>query len=121
MATQRTGQRPLSVRAADPFITVEEAWLWFWHCQLAREDGARAVADAGIIARPCDPDDVYRVVAQLYRQGGLSRDHVAVLVQYGRSLTSPDARVFEEKTAARHWQEALDRLTRPLQRKGIVA
>ncbi|NDC90145.1 MAG: hypothetical protein EB075_15325, partial [Bacteroidetes bacterium] len=66
MATQRTAQRPFSRRATNPFITVEDAWLWFWRCQLAREEGARTVADVGMIARPCDPDDLYRVVAALY-------------------------------------------------------
>lgn len=120
MATQRTWFRPLSIRRTDPFCTTEEAWLWFWRCQLAREEGARIVADAGIVARPCDPDDVYRVVVSLYQRGTLSRDHIVILVQYGRILTPPDERVFEENTDAQRWDEALDQLTPPLQRKGIV-
>jgi hypothetical protein len=44
-----------------------------------------------------------------------------VLDRHGRRLSPPDARVPEEERDAALWAEALDRLTTPLRRKGIVA
>lgn len=120
MARDRFTPRPLSARPSRPFDCAEEAWLWFWRCQLAREEGARYTADAGE-ARPCDPDDVYRAAAQLHRRRTLSDGHVRVLAGYGRRLAPPDSRLREEEAAARLWDEALDRLATPLRAKGIVA
>jgi|ETNmetMinimDraft_16_1059900.scaffolds.fasta_scaffold12121_2 hypothetical protein len=51
-----------------PFPNAEEAWFWFIRCQKARADGARFEAVPGAIARPCDPDDLYRAVARAVRQ-----------------------------------------------------
>lgn len=112
--------RPLSVRPSRPFGSAEEAWMWFWRCQLAREEGARYTADAGE-ARPCDPDDVYRAAAALHRRRTLSAGHIRVLAGYGRRLAPPDPRLDEEEREARLWDEALDRLETPLRAKGIVA
>jgi hypothetical protein len=103
-----------------PFPCAESAWLWFWQCQTLREAGARFVADAGGTARPCDPDDVYRVAATLYRRHILTRRHMQVLATFGRRLVPPDGRLAEEAAAARDWQAALDHMDPYLAAKGIV-
>lgn len=121
MRSDRFTPRPLSQRPAAPFASTEAAWMWFWQCQAMREEGARFVADAGDTARPCDPDDLYRVVARLYRRGDLARHHLEVLARFGRRLAPPDGRLAEEAAAARDWADGLRRLEGPLIDKGIVA
>lgn len=113
--------RVSSSRPAQPFFSAEEAWLWFWQCQIARDEGARFVADAGAVARPCDPDDLWRAALALLRRRLIDRRHLRVLAVFGRRLTRPDPRLAEEAVAARLWDDALDRLTTPLRAKGIVA
>ncbi len=121
MRRDRFVPRPLSHRPATAFATVEAAWMWFWQCQASRDAGARVVADAGAVARPCDPDDIYRVVARLHRARDLTVPQLHVLVRHGRRLVPPDGRVPEEAAAARLWAEALGRLEASLIAKGIVA
>lgn len=121
MRVAKFSPRPLSERAAEPFASAEEAWLWFSRCQMARIEGVRFTADAGEVARPCDPDDIYRAVAALCRQGRLGQAHVAVLGRFGCRLAPPDPWAGDRQGDARLWGEALDRLTTPLRAKGIVA
>ncbi len=113
--------RPYSEREAQPFATAEEAWLWFARCQLARVEGVRFTADSGEVARPCDPDDIYRVVGRLHRQGVLAAGHVAVLGRFGCRLMPPDPWAGDTVGEASLWGEAMDRMTGPLRAKGIVA
>ncbi len=103
-----------------PFETVEEAWFWFITAQEARNEGAKFVAGAGSITRPCEPIDILKILDGLYRQRRLLRDHLLVLRHYGRRHMPPDARRVKEVRAARLWQEAFDRMEPILQRKGIV-
>ena len=112
---------PLSERPETPFEDAEAAWMWYATCQVARADGARNLADMVETARPCEPDDVYRVVKRLYLDRLLSGDHLRTLVRYGLALLRPDPRVEEEKPAARLWDEAMKAMTRDLRDKGIVA
>ena len=71
--------------------------------------------------RPCEPLDILHSVDRLYRQRRLVREHLEVLVDYGRRLAPPDPTWREEAHAARLWDEAIDRLTPVLRRKGILA
>lgn len=121
MAAPRFVQRPFSEREASPFGSAEEAWLWFSRCQLARLDGVRFSADAGDVARPCDPDDIYRAVDRLYRRRVLAWGHVSVLGRFGRRLAAPDPWAGDSPGEASLWGEAMDRLTTVLRTKGIVA
>lgn len=122
MAQARTHSfRVLSSRPTQPFDSAEQAWLWFWQCQIARDEGARVVAGMGEVARPCDPDDVWRAALSLLRRRLIDRRHLKTLAVFGRRLMAPDPRLAEEATAARLWADALDRLTTPLRAKGIVA
>lgn len=107
-------------RPVQPFQTAEEAWFWFSRCQRVRADGARLKGAAGATARPCDPDDVYRAVVSLFRHGRLHRNHLVILATFGLRNRPPDPRCAQETTAARFWDEALDRLTTVLKSKGIV-
>ncbi len=105
-------------REAEPFATPEDAWVWYSHCQRARDEGARFVAGLGDIARPCAPDDIAREVWRLYRRRVLRGSHLRILAQFGSECgvtrgAGPDA--------DRLWREALDRLASPLRAKGIVA
>ena len=103
-----------------PFRTAEEAWFWFMRSQRARMEGAKFRSNEADVVRPCDPDDLYRAVMDLSRTGILGRHHIKVLACFGFKENAPDPRLREQQRAFRLWDEALDRLTTPLRKKGIV-
>ncbi len=103
-----------------PFQSVEEAWFWFIAAQQARNDGARYVAGAGDIRRPCEPVDILKVLDSLYRKRRLFRDHFLVLRHYGRRFMAPDPRRVKEQRAHILWKEALERIEPVLEKKGII-
>lgn len=122
MVTRRfTPKSTASDAPIRPFTTAEEAWFWFARCQITRRLGARFDTSLGASQRPCDPDDVYRVVLRLQRRGTIRRDHLDVLGRFGLLGRPPDPRQEEEQTPSRLWEEALDHLLTPLREKGIVA
>jgi len=104
-----------------PFDSVEEVWFWFIAAQQARNEGAKYIAGAGLIKRPCEPVDILKVMDGLYRKRRLVRDHLLVLRHYGRRHMAPDPRRTKEKRAHFLWHEAFDRMRPVLERKGIVA
>lgn len=112
--------RPYSCEGAVPFASAEEAWFWFTRCQKARHDGARLRADFALEPRPCDPDDVYRMVVGLARARRLRGHHLRVLESYGLRESAPDPRADEELRDCRLWDEALDRLHTVFKAKGVV-
>lgn len=103
-----------------PFQTAEEAWFWFIAAQEARADGARFIASAGLLPRPCEPVDILKAVDSLYRAGHLLRDHLLVLRHYGRRRIPPDDRRIKEMRAHTLWHEALKLIAEVLERKGII-
>lgn len=103
-----------------PFPSAEEAWFWFVQAHEARMAGARCSAGQGLVARPCEPLDIMREVDRLYRNRCLLRDHLHVLVHYGRRQEAPDPQRPREGRAARIWQEAFQQIHPVLCRKGIV-
>jgi len=103
-----------------PFLSAEETWFWYIRCQEARDNGARFVAGMGAVLRPCEPDDIYRVVKHLWQGGVLKLHHLQILFEYGRREAAPDPRCEEEKWAFGYWEEALDRMVSPLKTKGII-
>jgi hypothetical protein len=107
--------------SATPFESAEEAWFWFVRCHQVRREGAQLAQGMGQFTRPCDADDIYRAVMALARRGILAGTHLAVLGKFGLEGRPPDVRRSDEATAARLWDEALDRLTTILRCKGIVA
>jgi len=111
---------PTAAVGSSPFHSSEEAWFWFIRCQLMRHQGARPVAVSGALARPCDPDDIYRAVIALHKGGVLCAAHLRTLSQYGLAERAPDERCGEEAAAARLWDEAMGALDGYLRGKGIV-
>lgn len=120
MAHARYAPRTLSDASGEPFASAEEAWFWSVQAQDAKAAGARVVAGRGLVQRPCEPDDVVRAVDRLYRQRQLARDHLHVLVHYGRRLSAPDPERSREGRASDLWREAFDRIRPVLRDKGIV-
>ncbi|MCP5367661.1 MAG: hypothetical protein H6907_11435 [Hyphomicrobiales bacterium] len=121
MAKKKFVPTPVSRAESTPFDSAEEAWFWYVRCQVARNDGARFVANSGLFVRPCEPDDIFCAVMQLIRSRKISRQHLRVLMAYGLREAPPDPRCGEEAAHAALWDLALDRLTTRLRAKGIVA
>lgn len=117
---ERYTPKPIPAREFEPFATAEEAWFWFIQAHHARLDGARIVAGAGGVERPCEPLDIFRTMERLYRARKLLIDHVMVLRHYGRRLLPPDPRKAKEMRAHRLWCEALQKMEEILVSKGIV-
>lgn len=92
-----------------PFESTEEAWFW-----------VAPSAGAGGPARPCEPEDLLRIVDRLYRQRLLIRDHLSVLAFYGRRRAAPDPRRRREQRAATLWGEAMAVLGPALRSRGFV-
>lgn len=110
-----------SVGRVEPFDSAEEAWFWTMAALVARRDGARIVAGAGLVQRPCEPDDVVRCLDRLYRQRRIDLQHARILRIWGERQTAPDPRAQRERGDSRLWREALSRLDWPLRSKGIVS
>ncbi len=104
-----------------PFDSVEELWFWFIQAQQARNDGARFTMGTGLIARPCEPTDILKVLDRLHRKRRLLMDHLLVLRHYGRRMMPPDPERAKEALAHKLWVEALERMEPVLQRKGILS
>ncbi|HER27734.1 MAG TPA: hypothetical protein ENI69_11555 [Rhodospirillales bacterium] len=103
-----------------PFVDAEEAWFWFMHSQRSRLEGGSFHDAGGAVARPCDPDDIYRAVMGLVRRRLIGQTHLKVLAHFGYIDCPPDNRIREQARAHDLWSEALDRLTTVLKGKGIV-
>jgi hypothetical protein len=111
---------PQAQRETFPFESAEEAWFWFIQAQEARSAGARLVAGHALLPRPCEPIDILKILDRLYRPRRLLREHLLVLRHYGRRFLAPDPRRIKEVRACTLWREAIERLSVPLERKGIV-
>lgn len=112
--------KPTSDIKTVPFDNAEEAWFWFITAQSARNDGARVTAGAGLVARPCTPDDIFNVLGRLHRSRRLLIEHMLVLRHYGRRQLAPDPRRIKEARAFYLWKQAMERMEPLLVRKGIV-
>jgi hypothetical protein len=104
-----------------PFRSAEEAWFWTASALVARREGARVVANAGLTPRPCEPDDVVRVVSELFRRGRIQAAHAEAMQRWGERGYAPEAGRSTERRAAELWREAMAWLDWPLRSKGIVA
>ncbi|MFZ4410771.1 MAG: hypothetical protein ACOYOH_25740 [Paracraurococcus sp.] len=105
----------------EPFRSAEEAWFWTMAALIARRDGARIVSGAGLVQRPCEPDDVVKCLDRLYRQRRIDLQHARILRIWGERQQAPDPRAPREAGDARLWKEAMARLDWPLRVKGILA
>jgi hypothetical protein len=73
------------------------------------------------VARPCDPDDIVKCLDQLYRRRRIDLLHARILRIWGERGMAPNPNYFAERSDAKIWREALERLEWPLRVKGIVA
>jgi hypothetical protein len=108
-------------RRVEPFRSAEEAWLWTMAALVARREGARYTANQGRVTRPCEPDDVVKCLDALYRRRRIDLVHARILRIWGERQAAPNPAYAGERSDARLWREALDRLEWPLRVKGIVA
>ena len=120
MPKQRLAPRRLPVVPEIPFANSCEAWLWYIRSERLRRDGAKIGGAMASTQRPCEPDDINRVVVSLYRKKTIGQEHLKVLATFGWNDRAPDPRVERESRAAFLWDDALDRLTTELKAKGIV-
>lgn len=117
---KRISPLPLDEGPTEPFLDSAEAWFWFARCTLLRRDGARLKRDQDRMRRPCEPDDIYRIVMSLRQQGLLEDRHLKVLAKYGSLLRPPVQDSDSDCAHALLWETALDRMTTPLAQKGII-
>lgn len=103
------------------FDTAEEAWFWFMRSEKARAERAKADHARSLYDRPCDPDDLFRWVRQLYDGGALTAGHVMVMGHYGFLDRHPDRNVDGEVVDYIIWIDAFDTLEPTLVEKGVVA
>lgn len=103
-----------------PFESAEEAWFWFMHCWMAREDGARYVAGSGEAPRPCEPVDIRRTLERLLRRRLLGEAELRVMADFGRRALPPDPNAASEAAAERLWRAGIAALERELTRMGVV-
>ena len=108
-------------RRMEPFLGAEEAWFWTMAALTARREGARYVAGAGAVQRPCEPDDVVKCLDTLYRRRRIDLVHARILRIWGERQMAPNPVYASERCDWRLWREALERLEWPLRIKGIVA
>ncbi|MDJ0386738.1 hypothetical protein QMO56_01315 [Roseomonas sp. E05] len=122
-ALRRSSASPVlaSMTKMEPFGSAEEAWFWTMAALVARREGARVVAGAGRVQRPCEPDDVVKCLDRLYRQRRIDLVHARIMRLWGERGAAPDPRHASEKADWRIWNEAMQRLDWPLRMKGIVA
>lgn len=50
------------------FDSAIEAWFWYINAQRARDEGARITAGQALVARPCEPIDILKVVDRLWNE-----------------------------------------------------
>lgn len=86
----------------------------------ARKDGANIRANNGNIIRPCDPDDILKILNRLHRHRQLDMNHFRVLRHYGERMLAPDRERNTEFEAYCLWTEAMEILGEVLVSKGIV-
>lgn len=104
---------------SEPFEDAASAWFWTVGALTARREGARTRSGSRAV-RPCEPDDVIRVLARLHETGRISSSHARVLSIWGRRGLAPDDRLTKDRDQRRLWLEALDALDASLRAKGIV-
>src|SRR4028119_2105774 len=83
---------PPAASRTEPSASAEEAWFWTMAALIARRDGARIVSGAGLVQRPCEPDDVVRCLDRLYRQRRIDLQHARILRIWGERQSAPDPR-----------------------------
>ncbi len=105
-----------------PFNDTEEAWFWFCRYQAMRDEAGSFCRKSSFstIQRPCDLDDIIRVVLKLRLAGHITQRHVDILIEYGSRFTTPDIHHADEVDDYPLWNTAIDLMTTIFIQKGIV-
>lgn len=115
----RLADRP-RIMLPTSFPSAEAAWLWTMAAMVARREASPRGVDESGPQRTALPDDVVRCLDQLYRDRRIDLLHARVLRRWGERGRRPSAGRVQERCDAAVWDEAMERLRWPLQRKGIV-
>lgn len=111
-------ERSAAVRmppARGPFRSTEQAW--FWTIAMLQPTAA-PLGPAEIRASRLDV--ILKCLDQLYRRRRIDLMHARILRIWGLRGRGPDPRRPGERSDARIWREAIDRLDWPLRMKGVV-
>ena len=114
-----TPKRARFAAAGEPFHSAEEAWLWTAAALTARLDGARVAAGRGRVQRPCEPDDVVRVLDRLFASRKVTLAHARILSSWGRLQQAPDPHRLEQQADHRLWRDALALIEPSLRSRGV--
>jgi hypothetical protein len=107
--------------SAEPFATAADAWFLVHGVPSSqRRWRARVVAGLARIARPCEPGDIHRLVARLYRARRLRSRHLRAQIRYRRMMLPPDPGRPDGRRELQDWHEALAELEHVLRAKGFV-
>ena len=116
----QTSSNNQHAKPTQKFPNAEEAWFWFMRSEKARAERAKCERFDTVSERPCVPDDIYRCVAQLYRDGILIYLHLEVMGEYGYLDRYPYTDDDLEAVDWVIWVDAFDTLEPYLIAKGIV-
>ena len=114
-------RRPAEAPPLRPFQSAEEAWFWFMRCEKARAEGARPGRADAMGERPCEPDDIFRWVSQLYYEGEMFPLQLEVMGEYGYLDRLPYIDDDIEVLDYLIWLDAFETLEPFLRKKGVVA
>ena len=103
-----------------PFETAESAWFWFVEAYNIAQSGATLRRSAGSVQRPCEPVDIINIVARLFKQHQLTKNHLRVLTNYGQQQIRPDPINPKQQRDFQLWAQAMRRLEPIFIRKGIT-
>jgi hypothetical protein len=110
--------QPAEATNSQPFSTADEVWFWTMAELLARKEGRM---HRHATTRPCEPDDIVRLLDRLVHRRRIDLAHVRLLRIWGERQCAPNPVLAIERGDWRLWRETLDRLEWPLRVKGIVA
>lgn len=102
-----------------PFASAEEVWFWFCRVMTAGYEGK---SGEGIerTARPCEINDVYRVVKNLMAKNLLNMREYKIMAKYGKQNQPPDIRFGASHFEVVLWKRAMAILSEPLKQKNII-
>jgi len=103
---------------ATPFMSSEEAWLWYCLCEQLGFHRNRGTHER--IQRPCESSDIFLAVQRLRDRGVLGAQHLTVLSRYGQAQSPPHPSFGAPPRACGLWHEAMHFLDTILKPKGIV-
>ncbi|MCL2758263.1 MAG: hypothetical protein FWE64_02985 [Alphaproteobacteria bacterium] len=99
------------------FRDAEHLWFWFVSSARIRGDLRRGGASE---SRPCEILDIETLVTRLHLSGRITRDQLAVMMQFGQRRRPPTQHIYAENRAAGLWRGAMRTLQLAASAKGWV-